>query len=94
MFDLDSEYDVDLGGDRDHLDFAALQRCFDGPLYNCRGSDCAPMPDECWAFDVDSIEGVGFLDFAGDPAEPPQYHGFAHFTADPATGGPWDTPAP
>ncbi|MEK6677718.1 MAG: hypothetical protein AABZ47_18950 [Planctomycetota bacterium] len=72
------EHDSDLDGDRDLFDFAVFQNCF--------GAE--PIPDECWAFDVDGVDGVGPLDYAGDDADPAQYHGFMEFIGDPATGGP------
>ena len=47
--------DADLDGDRDLADFAVMQRCF--------GSD--PLPDECWAFDLDALNDVTLIDFNG-----------------------------
>jgi hypothetical protein len=78
------EADADLDGDRDLADFATFQRCF----------GASPMPDECWAFDVNGDDGVDIVDYAGDAADPPQFRGFVEFIADPTTGGPKTVPTP
>jgi len=78
------EHDVDLDGDRDLFDLAAFQRCF----------GATPIPDECWAFDVDGNNAINATDFIGDTTDPPQFKGFVHFINDPITGGPHVPPAP
>lgn len=77
------EHDADLDGDRDLFDFAAFQRCFGHGL-----TPDDPLPDECWAFDVDGVDGVGVSDYAGDTADPPQFRGFVQFIGDANVGGP------
>ena len=68
------EHDADLDGDRDLLDFAALQRCF----------GASPIPDECWAFNVDGVDGVGL----------PDHGAFAEILKDGKLGGPKATSIP
>jgi hypothetical protein len=58
--------DPDLDDDLDLADFAALQQCF---CFAAEERLCPPVPDECWAFDVDENNAVNATYFTGGTAK-------------------------
>ena len=71
------EHDVDMDGDRDLLDFAVFQRCY--------AAD--PLPNECFAFDIDADGSIGMADYVGDIADPPVFKGFVILLDGPSMAG-------